>query len=319
MKSPTASYLRNILPALALIPAIVLLCAPSLAIAQEIDAPLTALFVEGDETRYDISTESTTKQVGVMFPGGAMTQSVEVDARVLCRAVEVGAERAIIEVTYERLRVAFDAPDLGISPVFDSEAPEADGDGVLRDTLGPIVGAPIMVEVASASHDTFEIGEIMVVTRPESVTTEGEFGRLAAAIVSPQAVRANLQSLFSTYSGEAIRQVGSRWRRDLGKEFVTDGGVALRFQVDYLVRAMDDQRATIGIDGKIDLGPRPEGPFKRVEMNESSVLGESAWNHVEGKLESSEVTSSMKLMFNQGPGGALRLESTTHEQIQRVR
>jgi len=289
------------------------------ATAQDIDISLAPLFIAGDETRYDLASESTTKQVGVMFPGGAMTQSVNLEARILVRVLEVAEPRATVEVIYERLRVDFDAPDLGISPVFDSEALEDASDGVLAATIGPIVGAPIVLTVAAEAHDGFGAGEILIVDRPDSVPIDGEFGRLAAALVSPQAVEANLQAIFSTYAGEAPRRLGSQWRRDMSTDFVTDGGVVLRYAIDYVVQEVTDETARMSLEGEIALNPGGDGPFKRVEMIDSAVFGETGWNHAEGKLVSTETTSSMKLRFDQGPGGALRLESTTHETVERVR
>lgn len=260
---------------------------------------LSPRFETDRSVRYDVRNGLETSYT---MMGQSFTLNASKDMRVRCKTLEVGEERARIELVHERIAVELEGqwPTTG---AYDSEKPDQGDAPLLKNVVDAVVGSPLVLEVEKS-------GAIAEVEGLEKLRPSGQAGAVFQELFDERAVKGMYQRLFLLKRDPSTVEVGESWsvtsaeNMKLGKVETTH---------TLTLDEVSGPRAIISIGGSSDL----ERGNPLFEKEKNVVEGECVWDTEAGRLVELE-TAGLLNVTSSDPQMKFDLDLKTETVLERV-
>ncbi len=287
------------------------------ALGAEKGVSLRPKLTKGATARFTVTTEGSNTTWSDAFLQGETTQTVNREIRVAHKVIESSESGAVVELTYERIKLSVQVPAMNMIHAFDSQTPPSrDADSPIAEVMRPLVGATITLTIGSD-------GQIKNVKSPRSLAKPGPLGALPNELLDPEFIRKTYANLYSVNCAKASAAPGDTWTFAESRPLFA--GAKLNIGYSYKMASATGQEASITSTGKAEVAmPAPNAAGNNngsnkpsTELKASSFEGSVTWDSKAGMARS--VTRSERLKFTMDPnqGSIISNETTLRETITR--
>ncbi|NUQ67696.1 MAG: hypothetical protein HUU18_05395 [Phycisphaerales bacterium] len=229
-------------------------------------------FTKGQEIRYTMRLDASTKLAGEAAPGDG--QRIEQDIGLLLRVRDVSPETgASVDLVYESLKFKLTQGDTVMD--FDSTKParkDEPADAMLR----PIVGLTLELKIDKDGNITSVSGGEKLAAGPGAM--------LANNFTGADVIRSLMGRVMTLRRGTGEASVGESWTdEDVIASMMGD----MKITTTTTLKSMNGATATLGLRGVFGLSPTGGTTgLPSISVKDSTYTGEAQWNTETGTLQS---------------------------------
>ncbi len=270
---------------------------------------------KGATTRFTVTAEGTNTTRADAFAQGQMTQTINREVRVAHRVIEANDSGAVIELTYERIKIEVKAPALNMNYAFDSQSPASkDAGNAVAEAMRPLVGATITLTLGTD-------GQITSVKAPQNLAKPGRLGGLPHELLDPTFVKKTYGGLYCVNNPVFTAAPGETWSFNESRELFA--GTRLNIGYSYKLSNANGNDANISFTGKAEVvAPAPNAnkgdERPKLDLKEAKFEGSVVWDSKAGMARSCTRFERTSFAMDPNQGSPMSNETALRETITRA-